>query len=350
MDGIGPSICGSRLHRSLPGYAVTQLVALPAVARALGVGRVLVKDETSRLGLPAFKVLGASWAVQQALSALDGAGEPSPGSLTTATDGNHGRALARTGALLGIPATIFIPAGVHPAAAEAIRGEGAEVVETGLDYDGAVAAAAAHAEATGALLVQDMAWPGYEVIPAWIVEGYRTLVEEVDDQLAADGRSADLVVVPVGVGSLAQAVIEHYRSAKPDATARAHGSSPHRPALLGVEPVAAACVLASRLAGEPVSVDTEVTIMAGLNCGTPSGGAWPALSHGLDAVVAVDDSHARAAQETLIAAGVDAGPCGAAPLAGLLALAESGALGDLDLRPDATVVLLCTEGRAANPA
>lgn len=338
-----PQSSARDFHRGLPGYAPTPLVDLPDVALQLGLGRVLVKDESARLGLPAFKVLGASWAVHQTISYADAAGQARPSSLTTATDGNHGRALARTGALLGLPSTIFIPAGVHPAAADAIRAEGATVVETGLDYDGAVAAASAHADATGALLVQDTAWPGYEEIPAWIVEGYRTLVEEVDEQLAATGGAADLVVVPAGVGSLAQGVIEHYRS--PD-RADQHA----RPALLAVEPTAAACILASRRRGEPVSVTTEVTSMAGLNCGTPSAAAWPALSEGLDATVAVDDSHARAAQATLHTAGVDAGPCGAAPLAGLLALADSGALAALDLHPDATVVLLCTEGRAANPA
>ena len=335
-----PRSSARAFHRTLSGYAPTRLAALPEVARDLGLGQVLVKDETNRLGLPAFKVLGASWAVHQALSALEVAGEPRPPRLTTATDGNHGRALARTGALLGIPATIFIPDGVHPQAADAIRAEGAEVVATGLDYDGAVAAATAYAHETGALLVQDTAWPGYEEIPAWIVEGYRTLVEEVDEQLAADFRAPDLVVIPVGVGSLAQGVIEHYR-----APGRAG-----RPALLAVEPVTAACVLASRQAGEPLSVTTTATTMAGLNCGTPSSAAWPALSGGLDAVVSVTDSDARAAQAILRAAGVDAGPCGAAPLAGLLAMAATGALTDLDLPTDATVVLLCTEGAAANPA
>ena len=277
-----PRSSARAFHRTQPGYTPTRIAALPEVARDLGLGRVLAKDETNRLGLPAFKVLGASWAVHQALSALETAGEPRPPRLATATDGNHGRALARTGALLGIPATIFIPDGVHPQAADAIRAEGAEVVATGLDYDGAVAAE------TGALLVQDMAWPGYEEIPAWIVEGYRTLVEEVDEQLTADFRAPDLVVIPVGVGSLAQGAIEHYR-----APGRAE-----RPALLAVEPVAAACVLASRQAGEPLSVTTTATTMAGLNCGTPSSAAWPALSDGLDAVVAVTDSDARAAPPT----------------------------------------------------
>ena len=56
-------------HRGLAGYAPTRLVDLPALAAELGVGRVLVKDESHRLGLPAFKSLGASWAIHRALRA-----------------------------------------------------------------------------------------------------------------------------------------------------------------------------------------------------------------------------------------------------------------------------------------
>ena len=98
--------------------------------------------------------------------------------------------------------------------------EGAEVVEGAISYDDAVARAAALAQAPDAILVQDMGWPGYEQIPAWIVEGYATLCAEADDQLAEAGAGApSLVVVPVGVGSFAQAVVTHYRS-------RADGAAP----------------------------------------------------------------------------------------------------------------------------
>ena len=40
------------LHRRLPGYAATPLADAPALARANGVERVWVKDESARLGLP----------------------------------------------------------------------------------------------------------------------------------------------------------------------------------------------------------------------------------------------------------------------------------------------------------
>lgn len=71
-----PRSSARAFHRTLPGYAPTRLAALPEVAQDLGLRQVLVKDETSRLGLPAFKVLGASWAVHQALSAREAAASP----------------------------------------------------------------------------------------------------------------------------------------------------------------------------------------------------------------------------------------------------------------------------------
>ncbi|WP_426502036.1 pyridoxal-phosphate dependent enzyme [Dactylosporangium sp. McL0621] len=308
-------------HRSLPGYAPTRLAALPALARAAGISRLYAKQESNRLGLPAFKALGASWAIHRALHEHRPAG---PVTIVTATDGNHGRAVAHFARAFGHRATIYVPDGVSAFAVEAIRGEGGEVVHVPGDYDTAVRAAA---EAPGGLLVQDTAWAGYEEIPAWIVDGYSTLFAEIDEQL--DGEP-DLVLVPTGVGSLLQAALTHYRS-RPGAVR-----------VVSVEPATAACVRASVAAGRPVTVATATTNMAGLNCGTVSALAWPYIRAGLDACVTVDDGAAAAAGRELAAHGVDAGPCGAAPLAALDVL-RAGAL----LPPDATVVLLVTEGSAA---
>jgi diaminopropionate ammonia-lyase len=316
-------------HRSLPGYAPTALVDLPALAAELGVGRVLVKDESTRLGLPAFKVLGASWACHRVLERLPGA------ELVTATDGNHGRAVARMARHFGVRATVFVPDVMLPETAERISAEGARVVRLDVGYDDAVQAAAAHAaESAERALVQDTAWEGYTEVPAWIVEGYRTLLEEVDEQL---GAAADLVAVPVGVGSLAEAVVRHHR--RPGA--------PH-PAVLSVEPTSAACVLASLAAGAPVTVPTASTVMAGLNCGTVSSSAWPVLRAGCDAAVAVTDEDARRAVTDLGALGVASGPSGAATLAGVrTVLGDARRRADLGLDDDAVVVLLSTEGTSS---
>jgi len=313
-------------HQSLPGYSPTPLVPVPGLAAELGVGRLLVKDESSRLGLPAFKVLGVSWACRHVLRERPGA------MLVTATDGNHGRAVARVAAHFGVGATVFVPEVMLPETAARITAEGAKVVWVDGDYDDAVRWAAAFAaDQPGRALVQDTAWAGYEQVPAWIVQGYQTLLEEIDTQL---GGAPDLVAVPVGVGSLAEAVVRHYRR-----PASAH------PSVLSVEPDTAACVLASLTAARATTVPTAATVMAGLNCGTVSRSAWPVLRAGCDAAVAVSDKDALRAVDDLGRLGVSSGPSGAATLAGArAALTDPGRRAALGLDGDAVVVLLSTEG------
>lgn len=338
-------------HRSLPGYRPTPLAALPTLAEALGVGAVLVKDESQRLGLPAFKILGASYAIARTLSARLGETQTLPlevlrgridaadgWSLVAATDGNHGRAVAHIARLIGLPATIFVPSGVSVEARAAIISEGAELVELDLPYDTVLTHAASRAGGA-AILIQDTSWQGYTDVPQWIVDGYATLLDEVDEQLADHGHDRlDLVVVPAGVGSLAQAVVHHYRSTR------------QAPALLSVEPDSAASVTTALHTGQIVSVATGATVMTGLNCGTVSGIAWPVLADGLDASVTVTDVQALAAVAELATAGVDSGPCGAATLAALrTVVADAELRAQLRLTEDAVVVLLSTEGTAANP-
>ena len=352
---------GLDFHRSLAGYVPTPLAELPSLAAELQVGRVFLKDESSRLGLPAFKVLGASWAVCRALCRRLGQDpegmtvprlaallrqESAPGHLpvlVTATDGNHGRALARMARLLGVEARIHVPAGLGAAALEGIRGEGARLVEEDAVYDDVVARAAASVEGSESdVLIQDTAWDGYTRVPQWIVDGYTTLFREVDDALNAQGLGPDLLACPVGVGTLAQSLVEHYRSRT--------GSGPGQ-VLLGVEPESAACLTRSLQAGAPVTVDTSVpTSMAGLNCGTVSSLGWPILTAGMDATVGVTEAQCRRAVRDLEKLGQDAGPCGAPALAGTRnALTDPGRRRELAITADSVVVLVNTEGRAANP-
>ena len=342
-------------HSSMPGYRPSPLVDLPALATELAVGAMLVKDESERLGLPAFKILGASWAVNCALSKYGGYAEPAtnltdlrsrlgnpPITLVTATDGNHGRAVARMAHHLGLVARIYVPAGTAEKTLKAIASEGAQVVETGLRYDDVVRTAAnSTANKPDEILIQDTAWPGYEEIPQWIVDGYGTMFSEIDAQLGE--RVPDLIAVPTGVGSLLLAALQHRPSTS---SGHMRTSSGHRPAVLAVEPVTAACVTASLAAHAQISVDTSVpTIMAGLNCGTISTIAWPAIRDHLEAAVTVTDDQARLAMQRLHELGIPAGPSGAASLAGVrAALTDAGQRVALAIDADSVVVLISTEG------
>lgn len=83
--------------------------------------------------------------------------------------------------------------------------------------------------------------------------------------------------------------------------------------------------------------------MAGMNCGTVSPIAWPTLQAGVDASVTVSEMEAHEAVVELGQSGIEAGPCGAATLAGLRKLASEWR--DVTgLHERSVVVLLCTEG------
>ncbi len=337
-------------HRRLPGYEPTPLLSVPALAERLGVASLLVKAESSRFGLPAFKMLGASWAVYKALRERLGA-DPGPWhdvdelaerlsplrpfTLVAATDGNHGRAVARMARLVGLGARIFVPAGTTDARIAGIASEGAEVIVVPGNYDAAVARSAEE-EGPRSAVISDTSWPGYREVPRWVTEGYSTMFAEIDSSLAAAGRrQPDAVVVPIGVGALAAAAVEH---------AQRHGS---RGTLVGVEPTDAACATASALAGELVTLRGEQhSIMAGLNCGTPSPVAWPLVSRGMTGFLTIGDEWARRAVRELAAVGVEAGETGAAALGGLDALRDRGGAEALErvFAPTADVLVLVTEG------
>ncbi|MET1040856.1 MAG: pyridoxal-phosphate dependent enzyme [Acidimicrobiales bacterium] len=328
VEPIAPGDGPYAFHRRLPGYAPRPAVDL---ADPFGLRSVAVKDESDRFGLPSFKMLGASWATYRTLLTLlghepewstvdelaDGLVPLRPLTLTTATDGNHGRAVARMAALLGFAARIYVPDDMVPARIAAIEDEGAEVVVVDGTYDEAVAAAVA----SGDVVVADT---GEGEAPARVIEGYSTMFRELGD------RRFDAVFFPVGVGALAAAVVTAFR--------------PGDTVLVAVQASGAPCLVHSLEMGQVATLPGEPrTIMAGISCGTPSPVAWPLVSRGVDWVVTVTDDQARDAMRALAREGIVSGETGAAALAGLLEVLATKAEGP-DLSPDSAVLVLSTEG------
>ncbi len=343
-----PKLAG--YHHRMPAYAPTLLFNAPTLAARLGVGKLLIKAETQRMGLPSFKILGASWATYQALCAHLGS-EPEPWNninelaanlnhlrpfnLAAATDGNHGRAVAFMARLLGFGCHIFVPAGMVQSRIEAIRREGATVTIVDGTYDDAVRQSAAMAS-KNCLVVSDTSWEGYEETPSRVIEGYSTIFREVDDALDTSGMERpDMVVIPMGVGAFMAAAVAHYR-----------GATKRNTLIVGVEPIDANCIQISAEAGHITEVPgPHNSIMVGLNCGTPSLIAWPLVSTGVDWFTAVDDEVARNAMRELASIGIVAGETGAAALGGLKALLTSKEwLAEGRDTRAATVLLVVTEG------
>ena len=354
--GSGNSDHPIDFHRRLPGYRKSPLVEAPRLADILGVAKVFVKNETSRFGLPSFKILGASWATYAALrerlgpmpdaplshdSMQSWAAPVRPLTLIAATDGNHGRAVARVARWFGLKARIFVPHFVSAGRLQAIEAEGAELVVVDGVYDASVDAALEAAKAADTLLISDTARSASDVIPQLVTAGYTTAYAEIDQQLS-QGDRIDAVAVQAGVGGLASATTSWARLTRRD----------QPPRVIVVEPEHAACVEAALAAGKPVSVPADqVSAMSVLQCGTVSLTAFPTLQAGVSCCLAIEDSWATTAASELSACGIRTGFSGAAGLAGLLA-SFSGPDATpirqhLGISSDAQLLVVATESAAA---
>ena len=341
-------------HKKLPGYHVSSVIDVSTIAAELHVEKVWVKDESSRFGLPAFKVLGASYAIYKTLIKMLGREieqwntfedlkkcfEPlNPLTFIAATDGNYGRAVARMARLLGFSSHIFVPKGTIQARIDAIKNEGALVTIVNGTYDDAVIETRRIASDHN-IVISDTAWEGYTEIPLWIMEGYMTILKELDTQLTEKSfPKIDVVTAQMGVGGLATGIVWHYKN--PERI--------QKPKIVGVESLIADCVLESVKSGRVVTIaGPHTSIMAGLNCGVMSTVSLPILSKGIDVFVAIDDSFAKEAMRKLAKSGIVSGESGASGLAGLLALLQ-GENADknrqiLGITEKSHIVIISTEG------
>jgi diaminopropionate ammonia-lyase len=327
-------------HQSLPGYAPTPCRRLDGLARYCGIGALWVKDESQRFGLQAFKALGASFAMQQLAERDD-----SCTTFCTATDGNHGRAVAWAAAQRGKKAVVYVPRHTVASRIAAIAQYGARVIVTERDYEGTCILAAEEAARNAWQLVQDTAWPGYEEIPALIMTGYLTHLKELEEQLHPPGLPAiDVVFLQSGVGSWAAAAAWYY-----------YNRYPHKPpTLIIAEPEQADGLLESFKRGTlSAPAQSGTTIMAGLNCGIPSSTAWPILQQTIHAAMRIPDAAAARAMCLLYRPlpgddSIESGESGAAGVAALLELMQNPAFaalrGQLGLNARSRVLCYNTEG------
>jgi diaminopropionate ammonia-lyase len=297
-------------HKSLSVYQSTPLVSLPNLAQKYNVGNIYVKDESHRFELNAFKGLGASYAIHKILEQ-----QPNVETFCTATDGNHGRAVAWASKIANKKAVVFIPKDTTDSRIRAIENEGAKVVKIEGNYDETCAFAKEVSLKEGWQLVQDTSWEDYEEIPSQIMAGYLTHFQELEDTLHSLPESKiDIVFLQAGVGSWAGSAIWYYLNR--------YGNN--RPKIIIVEPFEADGILSSFKVDKRVNPDcTFKTIMAGLNCGIPSLNAWEIIKNGTDISIKVQDEFAEQAIRELYY-GYDqriiAGESGVGGLAGFIAL------------------------------
>ena len=281
-----------QFHQKIAGYHPTPLCALDDLANLFGVKKILVKDESKRFGLNAFKMLGGAYAIAQLLCEkyhLDietlsfehlknAIGEKM--TFATTTDGNHGRGVAWAAQQLGQNAVIYMPKGSAQERVDAILNLGAECIVTDMNYDDTVRLTMQHAQQHGWEVVQDTAWEGYTKIPTWIMQGYATLADEAVEQMREMGVTPTHVLLQAGVGAMAGGVLGYLVDVY----------SPQNLHSIIVEPDKADCIYRSGVKGDIVNVGGDMaTIMAGLACGEPNILSWDILRNHVSAFVSCPD-------------------------------------------------------------
>ena len=352
-----------KFHATIEGYKPTPLVRLECLAEKLCVSKIYVKDESKRFGLNAFKGLGATYAIAKLLceklevdiESIDYNYFKLPHVeekikdmvFVTATDGNHGRAVAWAAAQLGCSSIVYMPKGSSLRRLKHIKDTGADAFITDVNYDDAVRLAKKKADDIGGALVQDTALEGYEKVSNWITQGYTTMAAEAIDQMKSDGSIRPThVFLQAGVGSFAGGILGYFTNI----------FKYNSPVTVIAEPENAACIYKSALAddGKPHFVTGDLnTIMAGLACGEPNTVTWPILRDFAQVFVSCPDYVAAKGMRLLAAPlgndkKVISGESGAVGL-GLLALLlekeEFKELKDkLKLNKNSVIICFSTEG------
>jgi threonine dehydratase len=222
----------ARAHERVRGHVHRTPVLRSATVDALTGAQVFFKPENlQRMG--AFKIRGA----YNALSQLP-AEEKKRGVLAFSS-GNHAQAVALSGRLLGIAATIVMPEDAPRVKLEATRGYGAEIVLYRKNEDREALARRIAAE-RGLTLIPPFDHPH-------IVAGQGTAAKE----LVEDAGPLDLLLVPCGGGGLLSGC----------AVAAKHLAPGCR--VIGVEPAAGDDGLQSFRAGRIVEIPVPDTIADG---------------------------------------------------------------------------------------
>lgn len=324
-----------------PGYAPSPLLTLDHLAAELGIGSILYKDESRRLGQGSFKVLGGAYAATLKLREFAPA---HPVTLCCATDGNHGRSVAFAARKHGRDCVVFMHERAPASKAAAIEALGARVIRTPGTYDNSVREAARMADREGWVLIADTSEDAHDPTTRHVMQGYGVMVLEILEQLGSAPPPTH-VFLQAGVGGMAAGI----------AGPLAEQFGERRPMNIIVEPETAAALYESALRGVPAKVGGDLlTAMEMLSAGQASPVAWPVLRRRADAFMTIGDNSAIAAREWLlrsegrrVGAGMgvlDVGVSGVAGLAGLMRLAHEQPLAaSLGLGPEARVLVIGTE-------
>jgi threonine dehydratase len=191
----------------------------------LGV-RVLFKREDLQ-PVFSFKLRGASNKIARLTEAEAARG------VICASAGNHAQGVALSAGRRGIPATIVMPRMTPQIKVDAVRALGGQIELVGDDYDAAYAHACRLADERGLTFIHPFDDPD-------VIAGQGTIAMEI---LRQHSGPIDAIFVPIGGGGLIAGIASYVKSLCPDVR------------IVGVEPVDAASMHDSLLAGERITLE-----------------------------------------------------------------------------------------------
>jgi len=216
--------------------------------------------------------------------------------LVTASGGNHGVAVARSGFIAKIPATIFLPEGVSADKRAKMTAWGAKTIIQGSEFDEADKAARDFAAVKGATYLNSFADPH-------IVAGQGTVGLEIMAALP----DCDALVVAIGGGGFITGVGVAAKKINPKIR------------LIGVEPVGSPTLHASMQVGHVVTLDAVTSRVPTMSCRRTDDRLFDTARHVVDEIVLLrDEEMMEAARWLWFEYGLAADPSGAAAAAALM--------------------------------
>jgi len=303
---FNPDLSAIRRARALLAQHLPTTRALPAHSLSRDGSPVFLKLEID-LPTGSFKPRGAIYALATNLSRRNIA------EVTASSTGNHGAAVAYAGKVLGVPATIFLPANPNPVKRDKILALDARIVESGAtDLAQAFQQAAEYSRRPGVYFLND-------ATDADLPAGPATIGLEIAEQVP----EVSAIYVPMGDTALIRGVAAAAKQILP------------RVKIIGVQAERAPSYYLSWKHGSAIPTDTCDTCADGLATRTPEAENVGIIRELVDDVVLVsEDQMLGAIRHLYEREGIVAEPAGAAATAVFLASS----------RRDETTVLLVSGG------
>ena len=314
-------------------YQPTPLESLNKLSNELKLKNIFYKDESKRFGLKSFKALGGAYAVEKITKGKKDV------VVSTATAGNHGKSVAWGAKNLGLNCKIFISENVSETRAEEMRNLNAEVIRVKGNYEDSLNFCKEESKKNNWEIIQDVAWPDYELVPKLTMAGYSTIIKEISVQT---NEYITHIFLQAGVGGMAAGLV-----------AGVANYFKKVPKIIIVEPENANCVMQSIENNTPTSVDIKKeSIMGGMSCGEVSLVPWQILKNSVNNCVSVSDKFvsqtvAMLADKVVCDISIEGGECSTPGITSLISCCNNDKTKSaLEINENSNILLIGCEGSA----